>query len=145
MGVFGATPVAPEPGRTVTTLGRVVEGRVSAVKELLKFASGLPSRSVTPFVAITLIRAPEGKLPVKVTVRESLERETLVLMGVEPLKRRKLFVVTVEGFSGLEKVSTTGVFWPTVVALLGGVTEVTTGLVVSVPVVVVNVALVALI
>jgi hypothetical protein len=75
----------------------------------------------------------EGSVDVSVTVRPSAERVTPVLRRVRPANSVRVLEFTDDELRGLEKVRTTGVFCPTADAPWGGVTEVTTGGVVSVP------------
>ena len=103
-----------------------------------KSVSAFPTRSVTPWVTTTLMSAAAGSVSVRVTVRPSPERLMLGEICVSPLNSVKVWPLIVFGFSGLENVITTGVFWPAPLAPLAGVTEVTVGGVVSVPAAMVN-------
>ena len=56
------TPVAPAAGRWLTTDPCVVSNWDAVVKSLVKFASGLPLRSVTPLDIARVIPVDAGRL-----------------------------------------------------------------------------------
>ena len=71
MTLFGATLVAPLPGRMVTTCGALLEMSAAVVNLLWKFARLLPVTSWMPVLAITVISVLGGKYGESVTVRLS--------------------------------------------------------------------------
>ena len=134
------TPVAPLPGRMVTTWG-ALPGMSAAVWNLLwKSPRLLPERSSIADVATTVIVAPAGVVGVKVMVRLSAEKlRPPVPMLVVPINSWSELPFTVAWLIDFEKVSAMVALRPTPVALLTGVTEVTVSCVVSAVPAVVNV------
>ena len=117
-------------------------GAGPVVNWLWKSASAFPKRSATPLVASTVIVEEAGS-PYGFKVTTLLSADILIPTppgGATPFTSRpKLFAGTVLGFKDFEKVSVTGVFKATPVVAFAGVTNVTVGAAVSVPVPVENV------
>ena len=131
-GVVSPTPYAPLPGRWPTTEGRDASRLPAVVNELLKSLSALPDRSWRPLVATTVITLSAGRVPpFRDTVRLSAEIP-LTYPNRPPLANNpRVLLVTVEGLSDSEKVTTTAAFKPTSVVPSFGVTLSTVGGVVS--------------
>ena len=127
------TPLAPFPGRCVTTLGRP-PSKLGAVRKWLRnTAREFPDRSVTLLVTITVTSAFAGSVDgSSVTVRLSAERE-MPMPSSRPLANSAMVsLFTVVALSDSEKVKTTTALGPTPVAPSLGVTIKTVGAVTSV-------------
>jgi hypothetical protein len=137
---FSGTTVAPFPGRCDTTVGDDRFNAGPVMNWLWKFANAFPDRSVTPLVASTVIVLEAGN-PNAFRVATWLLAEVLIeIPNALPFAKSAIVLaLIVFGFSDLENVSTTAAFVPTPVAPFCGVTIVTSGAVVSVPVPVVKV------
>src|ERR1039458_2028286 len=104
--VLVGTLVAPLPGRELTTEGVEVGTCAVVVNWLVVSARAFPERSVIRWLAVIVMVAPAGSVPlVSTTVRLSREMEIDGLSGTSPLSMLPVLLLMVAGLTDLEKVN----------------------------------------